>query len=187
VLGNLSRRAKRSWRCLAHLGQSGTHWTVRCAPDFSVMRTGEDIALGNFNYKIHRTINNALSGALDKVFNDSLRRRAPTTNDKLTWQLSSGASGCLVPYRKRKLANQIDSCGGQISTVSTRRQEGLTKGFGPIISQGHPFVGHGRTAGGMGRREEEADSGPGGSLDLSAIHSADPTFPCRATLNFGAN
>jgi hypothetical protein len=48
-------------------------------------------------------------------------------------------------------------------------------------------VGQGRTDGGMGRREEEADSGPGGSLDLSAIHSADPTFPRRATLNVEAN
>jgi hypothetical protein len=37
---------------------------------------------------------------------------------------------------------------------STRRQEGLEKGFGPIVSQGHPFVGQGRTAGGMGRRRE---------------------------------
>jgi hypothetical protein len=41
-------------------------------------------------------------------------------------------------------------------------------------------VGQGRTIGGMGRREEEADSGPGGSLDLSVIHSADPTFPSSA-------
>jgi hypothetical protein len=55
------------------------------------------------------------------------------------------------------------------------------KSFGPIILQGHPFVGQGRTASGMGRREEEVDSGPGGSWDLSAIHSADPFFP-RSTL-----
>jgi hypothetical protein len=38
-------------------------------------------------------------------------------------------------------------------------------------------VGQGRAAGGRGRRDEEADSGPSGSLDLSAIHSADPIFP----------
>jgi hypothetical protein len=81
----------------------------------------------------------------------------------------------------------LGACGGQISLGSTRRQEDLAKGFGPIISQGHPFVGQGRTAGGMGRREEEANSGPSGSLDLSAIHSTDPTFPCRATLNVEAN
>jgi hypothetical protein len=37
----------------------------------------------------------------------------------------------------------------QISPRSTRRLEGLAKGFGPIISQGHPFVGQGGTAGGM--------------------------------------
>jgi hypothetical protein len=61
------------------------------------------------------------------------------------------------------------------------------KGFGPIISQGHPFMGQGRTAGGMDRCEKEADSGPSGSLDLSAIHSVDPTFPRAATLNIGAN
>jgi hypothetical protein len=56
-------------------------------------------------------------------------------------------------------------CGGHISPGSTRRQEGLVKGFGPIILEGRPFVGQGRTTGGMGRREEEVDSGPGGSLD----------------------
>jgi hypothetical protein len=48
-------------------------------------------------------------------------------------------------------------------------------------------VGQGRTAGGMGRREKEVDSGLGGSLDLSVIHSADPTFPRTATSNNGAN
>jgi hypothetical protein len=86
-----------------------------------------------------------------------------------------------------KSTQRLGACGGQISPGSTRRQEGLAKGFEPIISPDHPFVGQGRTDGGMGRREEEADSGPGGSLDLSAIHSADPTFPRRATLNVEAN
>jgi hypothetical protein len=61
-----------------------------------------------------------------------------------------------------KSTQRLGACGGQISSGSTRRQECLVKGFGPIISQGHPFVGQGRTAGGMGRREEEADSSPGG-------------------------
>jgi hypothetical protein len=74
-----------------------------------------------------------------------------------------------------------DSVGGQISPGSTRRQEGLTKGPRLIISQRHLFLGQGRTAGGMGRRKEEADSGPGGSWDLNAIHNTDPTFP-RSTL-----
>jgi hypothetical protein len=41
-------------------------------------------------------------------------------------------------------------------------------------------VGQGRIAGGMGRREEESDLGPGGSLDLSIIHSADPILPRSA-------
>jgi hypothetical protein len=35
-------------------------------------------------------------------------------------------------------------------------------------------VGHGRTAGGMGRRGEGADLGLGGSLDLNITHSAGP-------------
>jgi hypothetical protein len=48
-------------------------------------------------------------------------------------------------------------------------------------------MGQRRTAGGMGRREKEANSAPSGSLDLSAIRSADPIFPRRATLNIGAN
>jgi hypothetical protein len=37
-------------------------------------------------------------------------------------------------------------------------------------------VGQVRIAGGMGRREKEADSGPDSSLDLRVIHSADLTF-----------
>jgi hypothetical protein len=44
--------------------------------------------------------------------------------------------------------------GGRISPGSTRRQEGLAKGFGPVDSRGRPFVGQGRTAGRMGRRRE---------------------------------
>jgi hypothetical protein len=59
--------------------------------------------------------------------------------------------------------------------------EGLAKGFGPIVLQGRPFVGQGRTASRMGRRREWADSGPGGSPDLSIIHSSDPILP-RDTL-----
>jgi hypothetical protein len=66
-------------------------------------------------------------------------------------------------------------------------REGLAKGFGPIVSQGYPFVGHGRTAGGMGRRREGTDLGPGGSLDLNIIHSTDPTLPRGMTLNDGTN
>jgi hypothetical protein len=71
--------------------------------------------------------------------------------------------------------------GGWISPGSTRRQEGLVKGPGPIISHGHLFVGQGRTASGMGRCEKEADSGLGGSWDLNAIHNIDLTFS-RSTL-----
>jgi hypothetical protein len=75
---------------------------------------------------------------------------------------------------------RLGACEGRISPGSTRRQEGLAKGSRPIISQGRPFMGQGRTTSGMGRCEEEVDSGPGGSLDLSVIHSADPTFPRSA-------
>jgi hypothetical protein len=48
-------------------------------------------------------------------------------------------------------------------------------------------VGHGRTAGGMGRRRGGADLGPGGSMDLNIIHSVDPTFPRGTTLNYGTD
>jgi hypothetical protein len=44
-------------------------------------------------------------------------------------------------------------------------------------------VGHVRTAGGMGRRREGTDLGPGGSSDLNIIHNVDPTFPRGMTLN----
>jgi hypothetical protein len=37
-------------------------------------------------------------------------------------------------------------------------------------------MGQGRIASGMGRHKEEADLGPGGSLDLNIIHSAGPTL-----------
>jgi hypothetical protein len=82
---------------------------------------------------------------------------------------------------------RLGACGGRISPGSTRRQKGLTKGFGPIVSQGRPLVGQGRIAGGMGRRKEGADLGPGGSLDLSDIHSTDPTFPRGMTSNDGTD
>jgi hypothetical protein len=77
--------------------------------------------------------------------------------------------------------------GVQISPGSTRKQEGLAGGFGPVTSQGHPFVGRNRTAGGVGRHEKEADSGPSNPSDSSAIRSAHPTFPRAAPLNIGAD
>jgi hypothetical protein len=49
-----------------------------------------------------------------------------------------------------KSTQRLGACGGQISPGSTRRQEGLVRGFGPITSQGHPFVGRDRTTGGVG-------------------------------------
>jgi hypothetical protein len=86
-----------------------------------------------------------------------------------------------------KSTQRLRACGGQISLGSTRRKEGLARGFRPAISLDRPFAGQEETAGGMGQREKEADSGPSGSLDLSTIHSADPTFPRTATLNIRAN
>jgi hypothetical protein len=53
-----------------------------------------------------------------------------------------------------KSTQRLGACGGQISPRSTRRLEGLTNSFGPIVSQGHPFVGQGRIAGRMGQHRE---------------------------------
>jgi hypothetical protein len=39
---------------------------------------------------------------------------------------------------------KVGKCGGQISPGSIGRLEDLAKGFGPNISQGHPFMGLGR-------------------------------------------
>jgi hypothetical protein len=77
-------------------------------------------------------------------------------------------------------------CGGQISPESTRRQEGLARGLGPVTSQGHPFVCQVRTTGRVGRHEKEADSDLGNPSDSCAICSAHPTFPHTAPLNIGA-
>jgi hypothetical protein len=38
-----------------------------------------------------------------------------------------------------KSTQRLGACGGQISPGSTRRQEGLARGFGLVTSQGHPF------------------------------------------------
>jgi hypothetical protein len=77
--------------------------------------------------------------------------------------------------------------GGQISSGSTRRQEGLARGFGSVTSQGHPFVGRGRTTSGVGRLEKEVDSGPGSPSDSCAIRSTHPSFPRMAPLNIGVD
>jgi hypothetical protein len=50
----------------------------------------------------------------------------------------------VVEKRLKYSEREVAHCGGQISPVSTRRQEGLAKGLRPIISQGHPFVGQER-------------------------------------------
>jgi hypothetical protein len=64
--------------------------------------------------------------------------------------------------------------GGQISPGSTRRLEGLAEDFGPITSQGHPFVGQGRNQWRNGSTQDWIDSSPDGSLGLSITHSVDP-------------
>jgi hypothetical protein len=68
-------------------------------------------------------------------------------------------------------------CGGQISPRSTRRLEDLAKGFGPNISQGHPYVGLGRNVRRSGSAQDRINSSPDGPTDLSDIHDSDPTFP----------
>jgi hypothetical protein len=68
-------------------------------------------------------------------------------------------------------------CGGQISPGSTRRLEDLAKGLGPIISQGHPFVGLGRNVWQSGSTQDWINSSPGGPMDLSVIRSSDLTLP----------
>jgi hypothetical protein len=63
---------------------------------------------------------------------------------------------------------------------STRRLESLTKGFGPITSQGHPFMGHGRNRWQNGLAQDWIDSSPDDSLGLSIIHIIDPILPHSA-------
>jgi hypothetical protein len=72
-------------------------------------------------------------------------------------------------------------CGGQISPGSTRRLEGLVKDSGPIISQGHPFVGQGRNHWQNGSTQDWINSSSCGSMDLNVIRSIDPILP-RSTL-----
>ena len=79
-----------------------------------------------------------------------------------------------------KSTQRLGACGGQISPGSTRRLEGLAKGFGPIISQGHPFVGQGRNFQQNGSTRGRINSSPCGSLNSNAICSIDPTFPRSA-------
>jgi hypothetical protein len=93
--------------------------------------------------------------------------------------VGGGVGGALVgvPFPPHV---RLATCGGRMSPESTGRQEGLAKGFGPIVSQGHPFVGQGSIAGGMGRHEEEADLDPDGSLDLNIVHDVGPILPRSA-------
>jgi hypothetical protein len=66
---------------------------------------------------------------------------------------------------------------GPISLGFTRRLEDLVKGFGPDISQGHPFVGLGRNVWQSGSAHDRINSSPDGPTDLSDIRSSDPAFP----------
>jgi hypothetical protein len=84
-----------------------------------------------------------------------------------------------------KSTKSLGACGGQISPGSTRRQEGLARGFGPVTSQGHPFMGQERTNSEVGRHEKEADSGPSTLSDVNAVLSVHPIFPHTAPLNIG--
>jgi hypothetical protein len=80
------------------------------------------------------------------VFTESLRVQKQRL-DKLVFRA--------FPYQNQKLqagprifepivsksTQRLGACGGRISPGSTRRLKDLTKGLGPNISQGHPFVG----------------------------------------------
>jgi hypothetical protein len=120
-------------------------------------------------------------------FTESLRVQkqhstgSPSERPSPKWKSKSQAGPRIFGLIISKSTQRLGACGGRISLGSTRRQEGLVKGFWPIVSRGCPFVGQGRTTGRMGRRREWVDSGPGGSLDLNVIHNSDPTFP-RDTL-----
>ena len=80
-----------------------------------------------------------------------------------------------------KSTQRSGACGGQISPGSTRRLEGLAKDSGPIISQGHLFVGQGRNHWQNGSTQDWINSSPDGSMDLNVIHNIDLIFP-RSTL-----
>ena len=66
---------------------------------------------------------------------------------------------------------------GPISLGFTRRLEDLVKGFGPDISQGHPFVGLGRNVWRSGSAQDRINSSPDDPTDLSNVHNSNPTFP----------
>jgi hypothetical protein len=88
--------------------------------------------------------------------------------------------GTIWLKRESVYQNSSTYCGGQISPGSTRRLEGLAKDFGPITSQGHPFVGQGRNHWRNGLTQDWIDLSPYGSLGLSIIHSVDPILPRSA-------
>jgi hypothetical protein len=77
-----------------------------------------------------------------------------------------------------KSTQRLGACGGQISPGSTRRLEDLAKGLGPIVSQGHPFVGLGRNVWQSRSTQDWINSSPGSPMNLSIIHSSDPIPPC---------
>jgi hypothetical protein len=74
----------------------------------------------------------------------------------------------------------MSTCGVQISPGSTRRLEDLAKGLGPIVSQGHPFVGLGRNVWQSGSTQHWINSSPGSPMNSNVIHSSDPIFPRSA-------
>ena len=80
-----------------------------------------------------------------------------------------------------KSTQRLGACGGQISPGSTRRLEGLAKDSGPIIPQGHPFVGQGRNHWKSGSTQDWINSSPGSPMDLNVIRSFNQILP-RSTL-----
>jgi hypothetical protein len=61
-----------------------------------------------------------------------------------------------------------------------KRLEGLVKGSGPVISQGHPFVGQGRNHSQNGSTQDWINSSPNGSMDSNVIRNIDLIPPRNA-------
>jgi hypothetical protein len=70
-----------------------------------------------------------------------------------------------------------DLCGGQISSGSTRRQKGLARGFGLVISRGNPFVAHSWR---NGPTWERSRFGPERPVMLGRYLLHSPDFPARS-------
>jgi hypothetical protein len=88
---------------------------------------------------------------------------APPKRSSPKWKSKPRAGPKIFGLIISKSTQRLGACGRQISPRSIRRLEGLANSFGLTASQGHPFVGQGRTAGRMGWRKEWTSASQGGS------------------------